>query len=62
MLRKDKDLTNNHLYRITNEEEIHNGFQYKTGLNTDHIEFSPKGVCSSGGLYFFDLKEYCKYK
>ena len=53
MLIKGRDLNNNYLYRITNEEENHNGFQYKTGLNTDHIEFSPNRSMFCRRFIFF---------
>jgi hypothetical protein len=38
--------------KLTNETEIHNGFQFKTGLNVDIIEFNPTGQCKKGGIYF----------
>ena len=40
--------------KLTNKDEIHNGFQFKTGLNIDTIQFNPTGECSTGGLYFCD--------
>lgn len=39
-------------FRFTNEEEDHNGFKYKTGLNVDTIAFNPCMSCGAG-LYFF---------
>lgn len=39
-------------YKLTNSDECHHGFQYKTGLNIDTIPFNPTGQCSPGGLYF----------
>ena len=39
-------------YKITNEEEFHNGIRYKTGLNVDVLPFNPLGDCESGGIYF----------
>lgn len=39
-------------YKITNEQEIHHGMKYKTGLNTDILPFYPSGCCSPGGIYF----------
>lgn len=37
---------------LTNKKECHRGFQYKTGLNEDYLEFNPTGECEPGGLYF----------
>ena len=59
-----KKLCPHTLYRITNEDEIHNGFQYNTGLNVDTLPFNPTESCKSGGMYFFDrtqIKDYKKY-
>ncbi len=42
-------------YRLTNKDECHRGFQYKTGLNVDTIPFNPAGTCEPGGLYFFSV-------
>jgi len=39
-------------YKILNEEENHNGLQYKTGLNIDPLPFNPSGTCRSGGMYY----------
>ena len=39
-------------YKITNEEEKHNGLQYKTGLNVDVLPWNPSGDCAPGGIYF----------
>jgi hypothetical protein len=44
-------------YKITNELECHNNFQYKDGLNEDIIKFNPSGKCESGGLYFAELND-----
>ena len=49
------------LYRFTYHDEIHNGFQYKDGLNIDHLEFYPYGTCGSGGLYFVDENNIWNY-
>ena len=40
-------------YRLTNEKECHNNFQYKTGINTDILPFNPSGECSPEVCYFF---------
>ena len=39
-------------FRLTNQTETHNGFQYKTGLNVDTHLFAESGSCVPGGLYF----------
>lgn len=49
-------ITEMKFYKITNKEEIHNGLQYKTGLNIDPLPFSTEKPCSPGGIYF--AREY----
>ena len=44
-------------YKITNQKENHNGFQYKTGLNTDTVPWNPTDSCQAGGFYFCDIKD-----
>ncbi len=41
-------------YKFTNEDEVHHGLQYVTGLNTIKPDetFNPSYRCSPGGLYF----------
>lgn len=48
----------NTYYKITNQKEIHHGFQYKEGLNVLKDEFvtDDKVSCGKGGLYFTDAK------
>ncbi len=43
-------------YKLTNKNEVHNEFRFKTGLNVDVLSFSPSGKCSAGGLYFTELQ------
>ena len=43
---------NTDFYKLTNEDENHNRFQFKDGLNIDFNTFNPTGSCSKGGLYF----------
>ena len=45
-------------FKLTNKKENHNGFQFKTGLNTDILPFNddPNDSCCKGGLYFSDEK------
>jgi ankyrin repeat protein len=41
-------------FKIFNESDKHNNFQFKDGLNTDSQKFNsnPNQECGSGGLYF----------
>lgn len=39
-------------YKITNINESHHHFHYKTGLNVLQSDFNTKDECSYGGLYF----------
>jgi hypothetical protein len=43
------------LVKLTYYDEIHNKFQFKTGLNVDTKPFNPTGRCKPGGFYFTDL-------
>ena len=47
-------------FKILNNQENHNGFQYKTGINTDTNELT-HDRCSAGGLYFANEKNICKF-
>ena len=49
-----EEFNNKKFFKITNEEECHYGFQYKTGLNTLIEPFTDVGHCVPGGLYFTD--------
>ncbi len=40
--------------KLTNKDEIHNDFKFKTGLNKDILPFYPTGECQPGGIYFTD--------
>jgi len=48
-------------YKITNENEIHNGYQYEDGLNILDKPFEKEGSCVLGGLYFSDLRNIHEY-
>jgi len=53
-------------YKVTNEDECHNGYQYKDGLNILEEEFNdnPEHSCVPGGFYFTDyeyLPEFLNY-
>jgi hypothetical protein len=43
---------NMELVKLTNVNELHNGYQFKGGLNEDTLRFMPYGSCSAGGIYF----------
>jgi len=50
--------------KLTNESCIHNGFQFKSGLNTDTNDFNTSTECVKGGLYFCridDIYEWTTY-
>ena len=47
-------------FKLTNNEECHNGYQYKTGLNGLDKEFE-NDSCIRGGFYFTDLKNLDKF-
>lgn len=53
--------SNTKLYKITNPEENHYGFQYHDGLNIDHNKFNSSGSCVSGGLYFTTINSICDF-
>ena len=38
--------------KLTTENNTHNGYQYKEGLNCLDGEFNNEKICGSGGLYF----------
>ena len=44
-------------YKITNQKENHNNFQYKDGINEDILEFNPSSENEKGGLYFTELNK-----
>jgi hypothetical protein len=46
---------NTTFYKLTNDIECHNGFQFNDGLNIDHVKFDPTDECKGGGLYFTEL-------
>ena len=43
-------------YKITNEKECHNGYQYVDGLNILDKPFDSDGCCVEGGLYFTTIE------
>jgi hypothetical protein len=51
--------------KLTNETEIHNKFEFKTGLNDDTKKFDASDECKAGGIYFCELSKFLmwiKYK
>jgi hypothetical protein len=50
-------------FKIFNESDNHNGFQYVDGLNVDIIPFNddPNESCVEGGLYFSDVEHICVF-
>lgn len=66
---KGKQLKDILLYKITNFQENHNEFQYKTGVNIDEEKFRPEGDCMGskatpfrgGGLYFCQLIDILRW-
>ena len=46
-----------HFIKLTTQDCIHNGYQYKEGLNILDGEFNNQKICGHGGLYFC-RKEY----
>jgi hypothetical protein len=40
------------LVKLTVENNIHNDFEFKEGLNVDPIPFNASGSCTKGGFYF----------
>ena len=47
--------------KLTTENNTHNGYQYKEGLNCLDGEFNNKKVCGSGGLYFCRKEDIGKW-
>lgn len=50
-------------FKIFNEEDNHNGFQYEDGIVIDTIPFNnnPDDIYTEGGLYFSDENDICRY-
>ena len=47
--------------KLTTEDGVHNGYQYKEGLNCLDGEFNSEKICGPGGLYFCDEKDIGKW-
>lgn len=50
-------------YKVTNQEENHNGLQYHTGRVVDPLPFNdnPKASCVPGGIYFTDKDHLLRF-
>ena len=48
-------------FKLTTENDTHNGYQYKEGLNCLDGEFNNEKVCGSGGLYFCRKEDIGKW-
>lgn len=48
-------------FKIFNEEDNHNGFQYQDGLNVDTLPFASEGSCVQGGFYFSGVGNILKF-
>jgi hypothetical protein len=48
-------------FKLTTEDCIHNGYQYKEGLNCLEGEFNNEQICGPGGLYFCRKEEIYSY-
>jgi len=44
-------------YKLTNLDEVHNGFQFMYGENIDNKLFNPLYNCCEGGIYFTEFKK-----
>jgi hypothetical protein len=40
------------LVKLTVENNVHNSFEFKEGLNIDQVPFDASGTCKQGGFYF----------
>ena len=47
--------------KLTTKDGVHNGYQYKEGLNCLDEEFNSDNICGKGGLYFCDKKDIGKW-
>ena len=47
--------TNKRFVKLTTKDCIHNGYEYKEGLNVLNGEFNTKSICAEGGLYFCEI-------
>lgn len=57
----NKRIKNKKLVKLTTESEMHNNFQFNTGINIDPISFNPTDECLPGGFYFCDHDKFSMY-
>ena len=48
-------------YKLMRKDEIHNGYQFSSGLHVDPVPWNIKSQCSRGGFYFCELKDIPKW-
>ena len=54
-------MDNKKYYKVTSENECHQGYQYTDGLNILDKPFEKEGSCVPGGLYFTNLDHIAKF-
>ena len=47
--------------KLTNKQSLHNGYQYKNGLNILDGDFNEENICAKGGLYFCAYNDFGKW-
>jgi hypothetical protein len=57
----NKMFSNKVFIKLTNKAEIHNGFQFQTGLNIDTVKFDPTDECKAGGIYFCEINKFLQW-
>jgi hypothetical protein len=55
------ELKDKKLAKVLHPTLKHYNFQYREGLNIDHLPFNPSSECSPGGLYFCEFKDVATY-
>ena len=56
-----KELVPGKLVKLTKDNEKHNDYQFKKGLNIDIIPFNPTDSCMPGGFYFCTVEDIPKW-
>ena len=47
--------------KLTNKDCIHNGYEYREGINIIDEPFNNEKICDKGGLYFCRQKDFAKW-